>query len=130
MSLLDRPPGSGLPGRLLRRLARHPVLLIGGVSMGVRAVQEYGRMKKGEIDGMEFRARTAAHLGSISGGAAGATVGAAAGSVVPIVGTLIGGFVGGMVGEAGGSRLFRVAMEELEARRAGEPATGRNRRDL
>jgi phage tail tape-measure protein len=90
--------------------------------LGIRAYQESGRLKKGEIDAEEFRARTASHFGSISGGAAGATVGAAAGSVIPVVGTIIGGFVGGMIGEAGGSRFFRMAASELESRRKGEEA--------
>jgi len=122
VSMLQNLPLRSLPGRIIRRLARHPVLLVGSASLGIRAYQEYGRLKKGEIDAEEFRARTASHFGSISGGAAGATVGAAAGSVIPVVGTIIGGFVGGMIGEAGGSRFFRMAASELESRRKGEEA--------
>jgi phage tail tape-measure protein len=124
------PPG--LPDKILRRLARHPILVISVASMGLRVGREAKRFKSGEIDGPEFRARTASHLGSISGGAIGATAGAIAGSVLPGLGSIIGGFAGGILGEAGGSKLLRFAAEKLEEK-IGEPeaaAPKRPRRDL
>ncbi len=100
---------------LLGKLARRPVVIVTAASMGYRMSKEYRRYAKGEIDGAELRARTGQHAGSISGGLAGAAVGAAALSVVPVVGTILGGFAGGLLGEAGGSRLGRVAVEQVES---------------
>lgn len=112
VSILARPD---LGRRLLRRLARHPVAIVSVASIGVRVGRDAFRMKSGEIDAKEFRARTGGNVGSIGGGALGATAGAVAGSVVPVLGSILGGFAGGLIGEAGGAKLGRAAMEQIES---------------
>ena len=105
---------SGLPGRIIRRLSRHPVMVITAASLGIRVGKDAYDFKNGEIDGPEFRARQGSHFGGISGGLAGARVGMVAGSVVPGLGTLLGAFAGGYIGETIGSKLGRKAVEQAE----------------
>jgi phage tail tape-measure protein len=125
-----------LPGRVLRRLARHPTLVVGAATLGVRVGRDAGALRRGEIDPPEFRRRAGAHVGHIGGGIAGATAGAAAGSVVPVLGTLLGAFAGGMLGEHLGGRLGRAAVDAAETRwredgdGAGAPGGGRRRRHM
>src|SRR5262245_4813990 len=107
-------PLRSLPGRIIRKLSRHPIWVVSVCSAGLRLGREAYRFKAGEIDAKELRLRSAGHVGSISGGAIGASVGAVAGSVLPGLGTIIGGFAGGMIGERGGAKLARVAAEKAE----------------
>src|SRR5436190_22298949 len=107
MSIMKFPP---IP-RPIKKLFRSPLVVISAASLGVRIGKDAYRMRKGEIEKKEFRARTGTHLGSITGGMAGAAAGAAAFSVVPGVGTVLGAFAGGMLGEAVGSKLGRRAAE-------------------
>ena len=106
------PPG--MPGKIGRKLARHPIAVISVATIGVRLGRDAYRLKKGEIDGPEWRARAGEHVGGVSGGIAGAMAGAVAFSIVPGVGPLIGGFAGGLIGELGGSRVGRGAIEAIE----------------
>ncbi|MEQ9499615.1 MAG: hypothetical protein RIT81_22200 [Deltaproteobacteria bacterium] len=103
-----------LPERILRRLTRHPVMVVSTLSLSFRVGKDAFSLKKGEIDPPEFRKRTGSHLGTLGGGLAGAAAGAAAGSVVPGIGTIIGTFAGGMVGEMAGGRIGREAVERAE----------------
>lgn len=109
-------PKHGLPGRLLRRLGRHPVAVVSSLALAVRIGRDGYRARSGEIDGAEFRARAGGHVGGLSGGLAGAAMGATAGSVVPGVGTIIGAFAGGLLGESYGGKLGRQGVERAEAR--------------
>ena len=102
------------PGRIIRRLGRHPIAVVSIASFGLRVGKDAARARKGEIDGSEFRARTGGHAGSISGGIAGAMAGAVAMSVIPGLGPIIGGFAGGIIGEMGGSRAGRKMAEAGE----------------
>lgn len=111
-----------LPERIWRRLARHPVLVVSTASLGVKVTRDALRMRSGEIDGTEFRARTGRNVGGMSGGLAGAAAGAAWGSVLPGLGTMLGAMAGGIVGEELGGRVGRLAIEQAEI-------TWRERRD-
>lgn len=108
--------------RRFRRLLRSPILVVSAASLGVRMGKDAYRMRAGEIDAKEFRARAGSHFGSISGGIAGAAAGAAAFSALPGIGTILGAFAGGMLGESVGSKIGRKGAERIEdlmsARRA------------
>lgn len=103
-----------LPERIIRKLGRHPMVVVSVASLGVRLGKDAMLMNKGEIDPLEFRRRFGSHLGNMGGGIAGAAAGAAAGSVLPGLGTILGAFAGGMVGENLGGRLGRKAVEQGE----------------
>lgn len=105
----------GLPERIIRRITRHPVMVVSTLSLSMRVGKDAWSLKNGEIDAPEFRIRTGSHVGTLGGGLAGAAAGAAAGSVVPGLGTIIGAFAGGMVGEMAGGKVAREAMERAEA---------------
>jgi phage tail tape-measure protein len=100
--------------RPILKLFRSPIVVVSAASFGVRIGKDVYKMRKGEIDKKEFRARAGTHLGSTTGGMAGAAAGAAAFSMVPGVGTVLGAFAGGMLGEAIGSKLGRRAAERVE----------------
>src|SRR5688572_19847138 len=108
--LMKLPP---IP-RPIKKLFRSPIVVVSAASLGVRIGKDVYRMRIGEIDRKEFRARTGTHLGSISGGMAGAAAGAAAFSVVPGVGTVLGAFAGGLLGETIGGKLGRRAADRFE----------------
>jgi len=61
----------------------------------------------GDIDGEEYKKRSAGNVGSTGGAIAGASAGAAIGSVVPVVGTVIGAGIGGFIGSIGGGKLLK-----------------------
>lgn len=103
-----------LPERIWRRLGRHPVLVVSTASLGIKLGKEGVRLRRGEIDALEFRLRTGGHVGSMSGGLAGAAAGAAWGSAFPGLGTVIGAFAGGLIGEELGGRVGRLAIEQVE----------------
>jgi phage tail tape-measure protein len=113
-SLATRIPRK-LPGRIIRRLGRHPVLVVSMASLGVRMGRDAWRVKEGEIDSSEWRARAGSHVGSISGGLAGAAAGAVAFSAIPGIGPIVGGFAGGLLGEMGGTKLGRRIVERTES---------------
>jgi phage tail tape-measure protein len=100
--------------RPILKLLRSPIVVVSAASLGVRIGKDAYKLKHGEIDSKEFRARTGSHLGSVSGGMVGAAAGAAALSVVPGVGTVLGAFAGGLVGETIGSKLGRRSAERFE----------------
>jgi phage tail tape-measure protein len=113
MTILGKIPG-GLPGKIGRRLARHPIAVVSVVSLGYRMGKDALKVRAGEIDDKEWRARAGSHLGSLTGGIAGAAAGAIALSMVPGIGPLLGGFAGGLAGEFGGSKVGRAAIETIE----------------
>jgi len=100
--------------RPILKLFRSPLVVLSAASLGVRIGKDVYKMRKGEIDSKEFRARTGTNFGSVTGGMAGAAAGAAAFSVLPGVGTVLGAFAGGMLGEAVGSKLGRRAADRIE----------------
>lgn len=107
-----------LPERIVRQLARRPMLFISGLSLSVKVGKDAVQLKRGKIDGTEFRLRTGASVGGVSLGAAGSYAGLVAGHFimpVPILGGLLGGFAGGALGEILGDRLGRKAVQSAEA---------------
>ena len=102
------------PIRIIRRLARKPVVVLGVCSLGVRLGKDVFHFRGGKIDADELRARVGSHFGAVGGGAVGAMAGAMAGSVFPGVGTLLGGFAGGMLGEMAGSAAGRRGVEWVQ----------------
>jgi phage tail tape-measure protein len=121
--MLDHILKRRLPERIIRKLTRHPMLVVSVTTLGVRLGKDAYAMREGEIDAPEFRKRAGAHLGHMSGGLAGAAAGAAAGSVLPGLGTLLGAFAGGMVGEHLGGKAGRAAAELAESRWGERPPT-------
>lgn len=99
---------------IIRRLIKNPVVIMSAATLGVRVGKDFYKMKTGEIDGKELRARTGSHFGGLSGGVFGAAAGAAAFSVLPGVGTMLGAFAGGMIGESFGSKAGRKSAEFAE----------------
>ncbi len=111
-----------LPERIIRRLARHPLMVVSAATLGVKVSKDGFKLKKGEIDAPEFRMRTGGHLGAMGGGIAGAAAGAAAGSLVPGLGTILGAFAGSLVGEEVGNRAGRFTVGKVETTIFGGPA--------
>lgn len=107
-------PVRPLPIRIIRRLGRHPMMVLSVASFGVRVGKDAFKVRAGKLTWPEFRARTGGHVFGIGGGVAGAAVGAAAGSVVPGIGTILGGFAGSLVGEAAGSKLGESMVKKVE----------------
>ncbi len=103
-----------LPKRLLRGLARRPMLVVGAATLGTRIGRDALAVKRGEMDPFEFRLRTGSHIGAVSGSVAGAAAGAFVGSVVPVLGNVLGGFAGGIVGDKAGGKLGRAAVHAVE----------------
>lgn len=99
-------PIKRLPKRLKRGL-KHPSVMAMTVKFGVQVGHETYRFRNAEIDYDEFKRRTIAHIGEISGTTLGAAVGGIAGSWVPGIGALFGAFAGSMVGEMVGEHLGR-----------------------
>ncbi|MEM1025072.1 MAG: hypothetical protein AAGD10_08000 [Myxococcota bacterium] len=113
MELLKRTPIE----RIIRRLERHPTVVVTAATLSLRFAKDYQRVRSGEIDGAEFKRRGWTHVGSISGGMAGAAAGALAGTAfAPGLGTILGAFTGSLVGDEAGSRLGRAAVEHAEVR--------------
>ena len=111
MHLLKRTPIE----RIIRRLERHPTVVVTAATLSLRFAKDYQRVRSGEIDGAEFKRRGWTHVGSISGGMAGAAAGAVAGTAfVPGLGTILGAFTGSVVGDEAGSRIGRAAVEHAE----------------
>ena len=105
-----------LPGRIIRRLVRRPLVVVSAASLAIRMGRDAYRVKQGEMDGAEFRARSGGHVGGVSGAALGATAGTIAGSIVPGIGSILGGLAGGMLGEIGGTKVGRSFVERAEER--------------
>ena len=106
------PPG--LPGRIVRRLARRPVVVVSLAAVGYRVGKDAYKVSRGEMASEEFRTRAGGHVGAVSGGVMGATMGTVALSVIPGLGPILGGFVGGIVGEMGGQKLGQRVVETVE----------------
>lgn len=106
-----------LPIRIIRRLERHPLAVLSVASFGIRVGKDALRLRQGEFDSKEFRARAGGHVGAVSGSALGWTAGALAGRLIPgPLGMIVGGFAGGMIGEFSGQALGRKAAEGIESR--------------
>lgn len=104
-----------LPERIIRKLSRHPVAVVSGLTLSIRIGKDAHRVRSGSIDGPEFRARTGGHVGALSGGLAAASVGSAIGSaLLPGLGSIVGAFAGGIVGEELGGRGGRRAVRSIE----------------
>ncbi len=102
------------PGRIARRLAKRPMVVLSAAALAVRMSKDAMKLKAGEMDAREFRARSGQHVGSVSGSAVGATAGGVAGSIIPGIGPIIGAFAGGMIGDWGGSKFGRRMVEAVE----------------
>lgn len=100
--------------RPILKLIRSPIVVVSAASFGMRLGKDVYKMRKGEIDKKEFRARAGTHVGGTTGSMAGAAAGAAAFSMIPGVGTVLGAFAGGVLGEAIGAKLGRRAAERIE----------------
>lgn len=119
MKLLRRSPIE----RIIRRLERHPAVVVTTATLSFRMSKDYARVRAGEIDRAEFGRRGVTHVGSISGGMMGAAAGAAAGTLLaPGLGTMLGAFSGSVVGDEFGTRLGRAAVEHAEVRLQSRPA--------
>lgn len=113
------PPLKRLPKRLKRGL-KHPTVMAMTVKFGMKVGHEAYLLRTNEITYAEFKKRTIAHIGEISGTTLGAAIGGLAGSWVPGVGALFGAFLGSMAGEMAGqyvgrksaSRVHRVLVRE------------------
>ncbi len=99
-------PIKRLPKRLKRGL-RHPTVITMTVRFGVKVGHEAYLLRAEEISYAEFKRRTVAHIGEISGTTLGAVIGGLAGSWVPGVGALFGAFVGSVAGEMAGEYVGR-----------------------
>jgi hypothetical protein len=121
-------PIKRLPKRLKRGL-RHPTVMAMTVRFGVKVGHEAYLFRTQEIDYDEFKKRTIAHIGEISGTTLGAAIGGLAGSWVPGVGALFGAFLGSMAGEMAGEyvgrksafRVHRVLRREEEKQKEDPP---------
>lgn len=108
---------SSLPERILRQLAKRPMLVISSLSLGMKLSKDGLQYKQGKIDASELRQRAGGSVGGIGLGAAGSYAGLVAGHFlmpVPVLGGLLGGFAGGAVGEMLGDRLGRKAVASAE----------------
>ena len=86
-----------LPERILKRLSKHPMAVLGVATLGLKVGRDAANLKQGKIDSPEFRKRTGGHVGSVGLGAAGSYAGLTLGvflSPVPVLGGLLGGFAG------------------------------------
>lgn len=101
-----------IPRRFIGRLLKNPLVMVSGVTLGVKIGRDAYQMKVGEIDVTEFQHRTGSHVGGVSGGVFGMAAGAAALSLVmPGVGQILGSFAGSIIGEHLGSKLGRRSAE-------------------
>jgi len=106
-----------LPERILRQLARRPMLFISGLSLSLKLGKDGVQYSRGKIDASEFRKRAGSSVGGVGLGAAGSYAGLVAGHFlmpVPVLGGLLGGFAGGALGEIMGDKLGRKAVEKAE----------------
>lgn len=111
-----------LPKRLLRRLGRHPVVVVTTVNLALKAGRETYRWRSGIIDAPELRRRLGGHVGTMGGSLAGAAAGSAAGTAfAPGLGTVLGAFCGGLIGENLGGRAGRTVVEKVEGTLAAAP---------
>jgi hypothetical protein len=121
------PPLKRLPKRLKKGL-KHPAVMAMTVKFGMKVGHEAYLLRTNEIDYDEFKKRTIAHIGEISGTTLGAAIGGLAGSWVPGVGALFGAFLGSMAGEMAGEyvgrksafRVHRVLRREEKREQPGE----------
>lgn len=108
---------NGLPERILRQLAKRPMLVVSSLSLGMKLGKDGLQYKSGKIDASEMRRRAGASVGGVGLGAAGSYAGLVAGHFlmpVPVLGGLLGGFAGGAMGEMLGDRIGRKAVEKAE----------------
>lgn len=106
-----------LPERILKRLSKHPMAVLGVATLGLKVGRDAANLKQGKIDSPEFRKRTGGHVGSVGLGAAGSYAGLTLGvflSPVPVLGGLLGGFAGGALGELLGDKLGQGAVKKAE----------------
>jgi hypothetical protein len=106
------PPLRRIPKRLKRGL-KHPTVMAMTVKFGVKVGHEAYLLRTEEIDYAEFKRRTIAHIGEISGTTLGAAIGGLAGSWVPGVGALFGAFLGSMAGEMAGEYVGRKSAHRV-----------------
>ena len=106
------PPLKRLPKRLKRGL-KHPTVMALTVKFGMKVGHEAYLLRTNEIDYAEFKKRTIANIGEISGTTLGAAIGGLAGSWVPGVGALFGAFLGSMAGEMAGQYVGRKSASRV-----------------
>lgn len=96
MSIPD--PIKRIPERIDKAL-RHPAVVAMTIKFGVNVGHEAYRLQANEITYAEFKRKTIAHIGEVSGTTLGAAIGGLAGSWMPGVGALVGAILGSMIGE-------------------------------